>query len=363
MRVLFLGRFPNPIHGAALMNESYYNGLKKDKNFNIKKIKINYSDSLDELGKINLKKFFGFFIVFFKLLKELIFFQPKIIYFELAPKGFAFYRDSIYVLLCKIFRKKIIFHFHAKGVETLNKNFFSRAYARFIFKNTKSILLSNLLYYDIKSFVNKKDIFILPNGIKDNLSNKEFEKIIQERKKNKKLQLLFLSNMIETKGPLDVLYICNELKKKKIEFECSFVGKFQDSNFEKKFFKELNSLNLERECKYLGPKYGKEKFKILEKTNYLIFPTTYPEETFGLVIIESFMYGIPALSYDNASIKEIILNKKLGYVSKKGDWENISKELIKRIKKVESSKEIREEFKKKYLLDNVLKDLKRILRI
>ncbi len=169
--------------------------------------------------------------------------------------------------------------------------------------------------------------------------------------------------MIETKGPLDVLYICNELKKKKIEFECSFVGKFQDSNFEKKFFKELNSLNLERECKYLGPKYGKEKFKILEKTNYLIFPTTYPEETFGLVIIESFMYGIPALSYDNASIKEIILNKKLGYVSKKGDWENISKELIKRIKKVESSKEIREEFKKKYLLDNVLKDLKRILRI
>ncbi|MCK9467532.1 MAG: glycosyltransferase [Candidatus Absconditabacterales bacterium] len=211
--------------------------------------------------------------------------------------------------------------------------------------------------------MNKKDIFILPNGIKDNLSNKEFEKIIQERKKNKKLQLLFLSNMIETKGPLDVLYICNELKKKKIEFECSFVGKFQDSNFEKKFFKELNSLNLERECKYLGPKYGKEKFKILEKTNYLIFPTTYPEETFGLVIIESFMYGIPALSYDNASIKEIILNKKLGYVSKKGDWENISKELIKRIKKVESSKEIREEFKKKYLLDNVLKDLKRILRI
>ena len=361
MRVLFLGRFPNPIHGAALMNESYYNGLKEDKDFNIKKIKINYSDSLDELGKINLKKFFGFFIVFFKLLKELIFFQPKIIYFELAPKGFAFYRDSTYVLLCKIFRKKIIFHFHAKGVETLNKKTISRTYARFIFKNTKSILLSNLLYYDLKSFVDEKDIFILPNGIKDNLSDKEFEKIIQERKKNKKLQLLFLSNMIETKGPLDVLYICNELKKKKIEFECSFVGKFQDSNFEKKFFKELNSLNLERECKYLGPNYGKEKFKILERTNYLIFPTI--EDVFPIVLLESFIYGIPVLSYNAGAIREIISNKKLGYVSKRRDWANLSKELIKRIKKTESSKEIREEFKKKYLLDKTLKDLKRTLKL
>ena len=64
-------------------------------------------------------------------------------------------------------------------------------------------------------------------------------------------------------------------------------------------------------------KDGKEKRKILEKTNFLIFPTV--EDTFGLVIIEGFMYGVMAFSYDEGSIREIIGKDFLGQYSKKGN--------------------------------------------
>jgi glycosyltransferase involved in cell wall biosynthesis len=360
-KLLFLGRFPPPIHGAAIMNKNYFESLDKDKDFSIKKIKINYSNSLDKLGKINFKKFFGIFAVFFKILFNLTFFRPKIVYFEIAPKGLAFYRDSIYVLLCKLFRRKIIFHFHAKGISKIINNKLLKKYYIFIFKNTKVILLSNILYEDMKSIINKNQIEILPNGIKDELAEKEFKEIIKERSKNKKLNLLFLSNMIESKGPLDVLKICNELKNKKIDLECNFIGKFQDEEFGKIFFEELKKLKLEKSCDYLGPQYGKDKKRILKKTNYLIFPTKYPEECFPLVILESFMYGIPVLSYNNGAIREIIDKNFLGFVSKKNNWKKLSERLINRLNKKENSDKIRKYFNKNYRIETAKQNLLNIL--
>jgi len=361
-KVLFLGRFTPPVHGAALMNENYFNAIKEDKNFNIKRIRINYSQSLDEIGRVNLQKFFGFFIVFFSLFKELISFRPDTVYFELAPRGFAFYRDSIYVLLCKIFRRRIVFHFQAKGIVSLNNNILSRIYLRLIFNKTEAIILSELLYYDIKYFINKQRVYVVPNAIKDNLKEIEFRRILM-RKKNKKVNLLFLSNMIESKGPLDVLEICAELKKRKINFVCNFAGAFSSEDFKRKFFSQLKELNLDKDCFYLGPVYGEKKFKILERSDYLIFPTYYPQEGLPLVILEALMYGIPCLSYDNAAVKGIVSKRELGFVAKQHDWISLVKELIRRISlKKENPVKIRQEFKNNYLLEKSVEKVKEILK-
>jgi len=157
--------------------------------------------------------------------------------------------------------------------------------------------------------------------------------------------------MIESKGPIEVLKICSELKKQNIKFNCSFVGKFHDTSFEKKFLGKIKRYKLEKSCKYLGPKYGEEKEKILENTNYLIFPTKYPEETFGRVILEAFMYGVPVLSYNNGAIKEIISKNYLGFVSEKSKWKELAIELSKRLKVKENHKKVREHFNKFFASD------------
>ena len=227
-KILFLGRFPPPTHGASIMNELYFNGKEMNKNFELKKIKINYFDKLDEMGSINAKKFMGAFAVFFKLLKELISFKPDLIYFEIPVKGFAFIRDSIYVLECKLFGKKVIFQTHTKGLK------FSR-YAKFVFGNSKMIILSPLLYDEVSTIFDKDHVYFVPNGIKDELDDKKFEAVLSNRKKKKELVLLFLSNMYETKGALDTLRICNLLKSQ-IKFKCLFVGSFPDKETEEKWF-------------------------------------------------------------------------------------------------------------------------------
>jgi len=339
-KILFLGRFPPPVHGASLMNESYFKGKEMNSHFELRRIKINYFDNLKEMGSVNLKKFFGIFVVFFKLLKELIIFKPDLVFFEIPIKGIAFLRDSLFALECKMFRKKILFQTHTKGLK-------NTAYKRFIFKNSKMIILSPLLYHEISEIFDKEDVYFVANGIKDEISDKEFIKIIEQRVKNKEIQLLFLSNMYETKGPLDVLKICNYLNGK-IKFKCSFAGNFPDKEIEKKWFSLRKEFGLNEKCIYLGPKYGDDKEELLKNTNFLIFPTQYENESFPLVILESLMFGIPVLSYDTGAIREIVSKKYLGYISKAGNWEELAKVLIKKIKEKQDYKRIRDYFKKNY---------------
>ena len=361
-KILFLGRFSPPMHGAAKMNELYFSALKEDKNFDVKKIKINKYNSLENIGKIDTSKVKGYLQTIKELISKIRKFDPEIIYLEMAPKGIAFFKDSILISISKFFSKKIFIQFHAKGAKETTKNKIARQYYKFIFKNIKIILLSKILFEDIENVANRNQIEILPNGIKDELTDKEFKKIITKRNKNKKLQLLFLSNMIESKGPIDVLKICNKLNKDKIDFECNFVGKFQNKEFKKRFKKQLKYFKLEKKCKYLGAKYGENKKKILEKTNLLIFPTEYPFECYPLVILESFMYGIPVFSYNNGAIEEIVSKKYLGHISKKNKWEELSSKIKKETKKKPAPLRIREEFKKNYTIQKNINKFIEILK-
>lgn len=357
-KILFLGRFSPPMHGAARMNGLYYDALREK--YDVRKIKINFSSSIGEVGRFNLFKFLGVFVVFFQTLFQLLLFWPDLVYFEIAPNGFAFYRDSIYVILCKLFRRRIVFSNHARGVGEEMNGGFKEGYYRFVFRNSRIILLSKLFYLEFKELYEKKDVYFLGNGVEDEISDKKAERIFKERKKNKVLQLLFLSNMIESKGPADVLQLCSRLKKNRIKFECNFVGAFSDENFEKRWFAELKKRRLEKECKYLGAVYGDNKEMIWASANYLVFPTVYPMECYPLVILEAFMHGVPVLSYDTAAVREIISKDFLGYVSKKKNTDELYGHLKNNLG-VKDWVRIREYFKRNYTIEIAGKKLNRII--
>lgn len=361
-KILFVGRFAPPMHGAAKMNDLYFEALKEDKNFDLRKIKLNRYDSLDNIGKIDKNKIKGYFETIKEFKRELKKFNPDIVYIEMAPRGIGFLKDSVFVNIAKRKGRKVFIQFHAKGAKHTTKNIFLRQYYKKVFKNTKIILLSKILFSDIENVAKLEQVEILQNGIEDEITDKELSKIIKERKKNKKPHLLFLSNMIESKGPMDVLKICNELNKEKIDFECNFVGKFQDEEFKVRFEKQLMNFKLEKKCKYLGPQYGEDKKKILKKTDFLVFPTKYPEECYPLVILESFMYGIPAFSYSNGAISELISENFLGYVSKGSDWKDLFGTLKEKFSEKIDCNKIRENFKKRFLLEDSRIKIKEILR-
>jgi glycosyltransferase involved in cell wall biosynthesis len=265
---------------------------------------------MNEIGILSFKKIVIYLRIIIQTLKALIVFRPQLCYIALTAKGIAFYRDFLIIFLFKLFRRKVVLHFHNKGVCLSQDKWLDDKLYRFVFKDSKIILLSDKLYTDIRKYVDRKNVFVCPNGIPKRIINNNKQKI---KHSNSTVQLLFLSNMMKAKGVFDLLEACRILNKKGLNFECNFVGKWTNIS-EKEFENAVEEKEIAGKVFAHGPKYGKEKEIFFEKADIFVFPTFYNNECFPLVLLEALQHALPVISTDEGGIPDIVENGITGYI-------------------------------------------------
>ncbi|MFH1777643.1 MAG: glycosyltransferase family 1 protein, partial [Candidatus Omnitrophota bacterium] len=194
-KILFLLHLPPPSYGVTIFNQNLLSANLKDY-FHIDPVAINTAQNISQVGKKSLSKSTIFFKIFFKILRKLLKNKYHLCYCSLTPTGIGFYKDLFYVLLIKIFKVKTLYHLHGKGISA-RRGFINRILYKWCFQNTKVILISAALLYDVQEYVNYKDIYIVPNGIVRTLSEQDFKELQHKRRVSKPITLLFLSNMIK----------------------------------------------------------------------------------------------------------------------------------------------------------------------
>ncbi|MDD2653615.1 MAG: glycosyltransferase family 4 protein [Candidatus Omnitrophica bacterium] len=304
------------------MNKNIING-QLNKYFNLDTISINTSRKLNEVEKLSLTKICVFFSIVSKLVRKLLLNRFCFCYFSLAPTGIAFYKDMIFVLLLRIFHVKRLYHLHGKGV-SLKKDFLHKLLYKYCFNKSKVILVSQSLFYDIKDYIDKKNVFVLPNAIHNTLKDSEFEKIIKKRSFKERADLLFLSNITRNKGAFFALEAAQILKNNGLNFKFYFVGEWKDVSSEE-FFDKVEQCNLKNEVKYLGFKTGKDKSFILEESDIFVYPTY--NDIFGIVNLEAMEYGLPIISTDEGAIPEIVEDNVTGFIIPKKNGPSLSKKI------------------------------------
>jgi hypothetical protein len=164
-KILFVLQLPPPVHGSSVVGEYMKESHLITSVFISEFVNSSLSRQMDKIDKMSFSKVVIYGSILIQVLRRLLVFKPQLCYLAITAKGFAFYKDVLIVLLFKLFRKKIILHFHNKGVCQYQDRWLDDKLYRFIFKNSKVILLSKQLYFDIRKYVNEKDVFICPNGI------------------------------------------------------------------------------------------------------------------------------------------------------------------------------------------------------
>ncbi len=249
-------------------------------------------------------------------------FRPNLVYLTLTSKGVGFYKDALVAIIAKVLGAKMVYHFHNKGVSTRQDKWLDNLLYKIVFKNTDVILLSEHLYPDIQKYVPKNRVHICPNGIPE-------QGTVTERPRgagDKPVRLLFLSNLIESKGVFVLLEACKILKEKGLAFQCTYVGGEGDVS-SNELNKKISDLGLKEEVTYVGKKYNEEKEEVFAASDVFILPTYYPNECFSLVLLEAMQAGLPIVTTDEGGIPDMVEEGENGFLVPQKDANALAERL------------------------------------
>lgn len=314
-RILMIAPLPPPVHGSAMMTRYIKDSAIINKNVDMDWINLSTSRSMDEIGKQNPNKIVRFILSYIKTLWKLSTRRYDKCYLAITCHGKGFLKDAPFALLCKLFRKPIIIHQHNKGMSRYTDKHLYRPLLKAVYKDASVILLSEKLYNDISQIVIKKQIQICPNGIPDTAPR-------GRTPLNSVPNILFLSNLMESKGVWDLLDACKILKEQGYNFRCKFVGGETKEIDKERFNQGIEIRNLTDTVVYLGRKYGTEKEHILNSSDIFVFPTY--EDCFPLVLLEAMQAHLPIISTDEGGITDIITDKITGLITNKHDAHSLA---------------------------------------
>jgi glycosyltransferase involved in cell wall biosynthesis len=357
-KIYFLLQIPPPIHGSSIVGKYIYDSNIINSSFCSKFLNLGLSRKLNEIGNNSLSKLFRYIALILKLNYNLIRFKPDLVYVAITVKGIGFLKDSLILLNLKFYNKRIIYHFHNKGIQNYQNIYVYNKLYNYFFSGSKVILTSNHLYDDVRKYFNHQNVFICHNGIKE---------IDQKKKKftNSRITILFLSNLIKSKGIYNLIDSLEILSMQNLDFTCKIVGGVGDINLSG-LLNLIKNKNLENNIFYLGSQTGITKNNLLNTADIFVHPTL--EDCFPLVLLEAMQFGLPIISTKEGGIPDIVVNNFNGFLVDKNNHIQLAnkiQELILnknlRLKYGDNSKLI---YKEKFTLEvfennlcNILKNL------
>ena len=309
-KLLFILHLAPPVHGAALVGGLIKESTLINETFDNTYINLATANTLADIGKTGVKKILVIVQLWYRVLLALKSQNFKLCYLTINAKGPAWFKELGIVALVKLFQVPIIYHYHNKGVAGNATTYLKKKLYRFQFKNSKSILLSPLLYQDISGFVKESDVYYCANGIPE---TKLFHKKAIVTKESKVTTILFLSNLIESKGVYVLLDACVILKKRQIPFRCIFIGGEGDITASQ-FHERVSQLNLQDEVEFQGKKYGLEKEAAFGEADLFAFPTFYHNECFPIVTMEAMQHALPVITTFEGAIPEVVIDGVNGFL-------------------------------------------------
>ena len=332
-KTILIGTLPPPLDGQSVAFKVLADHYKTDESscevINISGRRIRNRGSA-------FSKLFRYYDYLFVLVKLVLALMNgySVLYLQIAQSKQGFLRDKWMIKLALLFKSKIIVHLHGGNYDGFYKSLHADSKREVIscLKNVDTIvILSEHLrhMFDFEPSLNTK-LKVIANG-----AGQPVKQIPAKRPFAENINILYLSNLVETKGYRKVLDAVDVMVNQyKLPVKAKFCGRFYVDNDKSKFstveeakldfFNTINAYHLNDCVEYKGVVEGVEKQNLLNEAHFFVLPTQYINEGQPISIIEAMRAGCVVLASDYRAIPEMIKDGQTGYLLKTGHHQEIA---------------------------------------
>ena len=270
-------------------------------------------------GAFSLVRVWQLFKPFCKAL--VLFSGRKILYLSAAQNWMGFLRDSLFVLLAVAGRQRIVIHVHGGNYDGFYNSLgpLRKYLVRAVLKRVHRILILGRALsgmFDFDASLRQRTV-VLFNGLPYDLTETPVEPKRLPSASQGRPRLLFLSNLIVSKGYLQVLEALRILVQDRgIAAECHFCGSFvlaadicpysTREAAEADFLGQIQSAGLATHAFWHGPVDGSKKLRFLRDSQFFLLPTCYMYEAQPISIIEALAFGLVVITTPFRTIPEMV---------------------------------------------------------
>lgn len=277
-----LVQLPPPYHGVTVANERLLQSGTLAKDFDVLVVPIRVAESVQDLGKLSLKKIWRTMRSMVLLWHALR--QASLVYYTPGGQGLALLRDAAMMFFCRLRRVPYVLHMHsgAIGVNELNEPFpryLDTALKGFMSRAVRIILLGDSVVPNYSSYMRPGQPYTtVGNGVELPCSRRALP--------DGPLRLCFLNNLIRTKGVMHAVRCLALVPGAHMDV----VGAFSEPNYEREVRNEIAALGIKDRIHFHGAHFGDAAWEKLSACQCLVYTSDW-QEGFPLVWIEAMARG------------------------------------------------------------------------
>lgn len=165
------------------------------------------------------------------------------------------------------------------------------------------------------------------------------------------MQFVYVGNLIPDKGIKIILTACSILVKRGgINFHVHIVGASSKEYSVGQLRADIHEQELNDYLTVHGAKYGEEKNAIMEQSDAFLFPTSYHNECFPLVLLEAMQHALPIIATPVGAIPDIVEDGVNGFLVPERDAECLADAMKRLMDAPELAQQMGQHGKEKYLV-------------
>lgn len=342
-KILFIAPLPPPYAGPEVQTTILLNSsLKND--FNLIYLCSNLHVKNQDKGKIDFASSIRFIKLIHKILVIFIIERPRIVYTQLSQNVTGFIRDSIVILACSIFGKKIILHFHGSNFKNFynNQSRHFRLYIRFVLAKVYAFILQAHWTKQIfKQLAPGSHTEVIYNPIQNERFS--FEKKFLNRQPDGTVKIFYMSYLSIAKGFSVLVRAIREIVKDNQDIQFLIAGgiinrernifygqdgrKIEFEDVDKIVHEIRNDSELCKHTVFLNEINDEQAKRALFLRSDIFVLPSYSEGC-PMVILEAMAAGLPVIATPVGALPEIIEEGKNGFFVKIGDHFDLKEKIL-----------------------------------